>query len=96
MNVDVPDSGCNIIQSDNLLYNYSNNNRTRTEYTIYEGQLYKRAETTNNVGYTISGTCVNDGDIVYQPVLKVWFPIISFLVFFGIVRFVFRLFRGRM
>ena len=96
MNVELPSTGCNILQSDNLIYNYSNNNRTRREYAIYEGKLYLRNETTSNYDLSHNGTCLSTGDLVYKPELKgVWFPIVAFVMFFGIVIFVFRLFRGR-
>ena len=96
MNVELPNTGCNILQSDNLIYNYSNNNRTRKEYVIYEGKLYLRNESNSNYDLSHNGTCLSTSDLVYKPELRgVWFPIIAFVMFFGIVLFVFKLFRGR-
>lgn len=93
MVVDLPSDGCNILQSSDLLYNYSDNNQNRREYVIYENTLVLRGTTSSSYGFTHNGTCISS--LIYKPELKVWFPIISFVIFFGIVIFVFRLFRGR-
>lgn len=93
MDVDLPSDGCNILQSSDLLYNYSDNNQNRREYVIYENTLVLRGTTSSSYGFTHNGTCISS--LTYKPELKVWFPIISFVIFFGIVIFVFRLFRGR-
>lgn len=97
MNVDLPDNGCNIINSSTTFYNYSTDRRTRETYVIVDGKAILQNSTYNQNGYTYSGTCLVDGDIIYRPELKgVWFPIVSFVMIFFIYKFVFRLFRGRM
>lgn len=96
MDVELPNTGCNIINSDSSFYNYSNDNKTRETYIIYEGKALLQNSTYNQYGYNYSGDCVNTGALVYRPELKeVWFPIVAFVMFFGIVLFVFKLFRGR-
>lgn len=97
MNVELPDTGCNVLQSNNLLYNYSSNNRVLREYVIYDGQIRLRRETTSNYTYDHNGDCLVTGDLVYRPELKgVWFPIVGLIVILFIYRLVFRLFRGRL
>lgn len=80
MNVELPTTGCNIINSSTSFYNYTNNNRTRTLYYIYDGKAIKSSETTNTYGWDVTGTCLNNGDIIYKPELKIYFPLISFCV----------------
>lgn len=97
MNVEIPDTGCNIINSSSSFYNYSPDNRTRETYVIYEGKALLQNSTYNPNGHNYSGTCLNTGDLVYRPELKgVWFPIVGLIVILFIYRFVFRLFRGRL
>lgn len=97
MNVELPDTGCNIINSSSSFYNYSPDNRTRESYVIYEGKILLQNSTYNPNGYSYSGTCLTTGDLVYRPELKgVWFPIVGLIVILFIYRFVFRLFRGRL
>ena len=80
MDVELPE-GCNIINSSSSFYNYTNNNRTRALYYIYEGKALKANESFNQYGYDYSGTCLVTGDLVYQPDQKeVWFPIVSIIV----------------
>lgn len=96
MNVDLPDTGCNIINNSSSFYNYSQDGKTRETYYIYDGKAILQNSNYNQYGYTYSGTCLNDGDLVYKPELKgVWFPIVSLIIILYIYRFVFRLFRGR-
>jgi len=78
MYVDLPDTGCNIINSSTSFYNYSTDARTRTTYYIYEGVAHAGAVATNNMGYTYSGTCLVDGDLVFKPESEVYFPFLSF------------------
>lgn len=40
--------------------------------------------------------CLSQGDLVYKPELKVWFPIVSAIMLFFICKLAFRLFRGRL
>lgn len=96
MDVKLPETGCNILNSSTSFYNYSPDNRTRETYIIYDGQPKLVAETYNQYGYTYTGTCLKTGDITYRPELKVWFPIISVILFFAICKIAFRLLRGRL
>lgn len=93
--MELPTTGCNILNNSTSFYNYSTDRRTRQTWNIYEGVAHKTAETTSQYGYDYSGTCLETGDLVFKPELKVWFPIVSFLMFVSICIFVFRLFRGR-
>lgn len=96
MNVELPTSGCNIISSSTSFYNYSDDLRTRETYVIYEGVAKKQSESYNQYGYSYTGECLNTGDLVYKPELKVWFPIVSIIILFFICKLAFRLFRGRL
>lgn len=79
MNVELPD-GCNIINSSTTFYNYTNNNRTRAIYYIYDGKAFKSTETTNVNPYTYTGTCLVTGDLVYKPEVKVYFPFLAAII----------------
>lgn len=97
MNVELPDTGCNIISSSTTFYNYSPDNKTREAYVIYDGKALLQSSSYNQYGYSYSGACLNTGDLVYRPELKgVWFPIAGLVAILFIYRFVFRLFRGRL
>lgn len=69
MNVELPTTGCNIINSSTTFYNYSPDGRTRTYYVIYDGKAIKQSETYNQYGYSYSGDCLNTGDLLYKPEL---------------------------
>ena len=78
MNVELPTTGCNIINSSTSFYNYSSDNRTRENYVIYEGKALLQSSTYNQYGYSYTGTCLHTGDLIYKPELIVYFPVISF------------------
>lgn len=80
MNVDLPDTGCNILISSTSFYNYSSDLHTRDQYYIYEGVARKQSSSYSQYGYTYSGDCLNDGDLVYRPELQVYFPFLAFIV----------------
>lgn len=80
MNVELPSSGCNVINSSTTFYNYSSDSRTRETYVIYDGVAHLQASQTNQYGYTYSGTCLHTGDLVYHPELQVQFPIYSLFI----------------
>lgn len=81
MNVELPDTGCNILISSSSFYNYSTDLRTREQYYIYEGVARKQSSTYNQYGYTYTGDCLTTGDLVYKPELQVYFPVINFCLF---------------
>ena len=81
MDVELPDTGCNILHSSSAFYNYSNDGRTRQDWQIFDGVAHKISETTSTYGYTYTGTCLNTGDLVYKPELKeVFFPLTAVFV----------------
>lgn len=97
MDVVLPSTGCNIINSSTTFYNYSPDGKTREAYVIYDGKALLQSSSYNQYGYSYSGTCLNTGDLVYHPELKgVWFPIVGLIAILFIYRLVFRLFRGRL
>lgn len=96
MDVELPSSGCNIINSSTSFYNYSTDGRTRELYYIVDGKALLGNTQTSQYGFSYSGDCLSTGDIIYHPEIKVAFPIISAILFFFIVKFIFRLFRGRL
>lgn len=96
MNVDIPDYGCNIISSSTTFYNYSNNNRTRETYVIYDGVAHLQNTQTNQNAYNYTGTCLSDGDLVYKPELDVYFPILSFCLVCFIIILIYHIFIKRL
>lgn len=96
MNVELPTTGCNVINSATSFYNYSPDAQTRSLYYVYEGQALLANTQTSQYAYTYTGDCLSTGDLVYKPELKVWFPIVSAIILFFICKTIFRLFRGRL
>ena len=78
MDVQLPDTGCNIINSATSFYNYSPDSKTRDSYIIYEGEAIKQSSTYNQYGYTYSGDCLSTGDLRYKPELDIYLPLASF------------------
>lgn len=77
MDVQLPTTGCNIINSSSSFYNYSSDSRTRDTYIIYEGKAIKQSSTYNQYGYTYTGDCLSTGDLVYNPESEVYFTHIA-------------------
>lgn len=80
MNVDLPTTGCNILISNTSFYNYSPDRRTRQRYYIYDGVAHLESSISSTYGYDYTGTCLNTGDLVYRPELKIYFPVIAFII----------------
>lgn len=81
--MELPSTGCNIINSSTSFYNYSSDDRTRESYVIYEGKAIRQSSTYNQYGYSYTGDCLVTGDLVFQPEQRVYFPILSF----GVIAF---------
>ena len=90
MDVELPSTGCNILVSATSFYNYSSDTRTRDTYYIYEGVAHKQSSQYNQYGYTYTGDCLSTGDLVYNPSLKVQFPVISFCLVCFVLILVYR------
>lgn len=94
MEVELPDTGCNILRSDSSFYNYSNDSRTRQTFYIYDGVAHKESESYSQYGYNYTGTCLVTGDLVYKPEIEIYFQFLSFVVvifaFIVIYRFIIR------
>ncbi len=90
MDVDLPDTGCNILISSTSFYNYSSDLRTRDRYYIYDGVAHKESSTYSQYGYTYSGDCLSDGSLVYRPELQVYFPILQFILICSVLLLVYR------
>lgn len=96
MNVELPTSGCNIINSATSFYNYSTDLRTRTTYIIYDGKAIKQAENYSQYGYSYTGDCLSTGDLVYKPEVKdFWMPHMAIFAFIVIAIMIFKLLRGK-
>lgn len=80
MDVVLPETGCNIINSSTSFYNYSSDGRTRTNYVIYDGKAILQSTNTSQYGYSYSGDCLVTGDLVYKPEMQIYFPVISFIL----------------
>lgn len=91
MYVELPETGCNILSSSSSFYNYSTDRRTRRTYHIFDGKAFLSSESTSSQGYIYSGDCLVTGDLVYEPEVRVYFPIISFCLIFLLTYFVFNI-----
>lgn len=92
MNVELPTTGCNIIQSSTTFYNYSPDAKTRESYVIYDGQALLQSSSYNDRGYAYTGTCLTTGDLVYKPEYKDFImPLTAFLVFCFILSLVYKI-----
>lgn len=85
MNVELPNTGCNIINSSTSFYNYSNDARTRKTYIIYEGKALLQATNNSQYGYNYTGDCLTTGDLVYKPELQIYFPFIASIIIIGAI-----------
>lgn len=92
MDVALPTTGCNILNSSTTFYNYSPDGNTRSSYIIYEGKAYLQNSTYNQYGYTYSGTCLHTGDLTYKPEYKeVLFPLMGLFCFIFILWLVYKI-----
>lgn len=96
MNVELPSTGCNIINTSTSFYNYSTDGRTRDSYVIYDGVAKKQASTYNQYGYSYTGDCLSTGDLVYKPELQVYFPLFNFVLICLIGLLIYRIFIKRL
>lgn len=87
MNVELPNQGCNIMQSVGYIDNYRNNVRTR--YYIDNNRLVQvstNSYTTQPTGYS----CLTTGAITYKPEISVYFQVIAVIaciaIFIGILK----------
>ena len=96
MEVELPNDGCNIINSSSSFYNYTNNNQTRSLYYIYDGKAIKASTSTRNEGYNYSGTCIVTGDLIYRPEKQVEFQIWAFLIIILITYIIYKIMLERL
>lgn len=96
MDVALPTTGCNILNNSTTFYNYSNNNRTRTTYVIYDGEAHVTAVSNSTTGYNYTGDCLVTGDLVYKPELQVYFPALAFCSICFILIMIYRIFIKRL
>lgn len=85
MEVELPSSGCNILNNATTFYNYNTNNTIRDTYVIYEGKAFKTSSTSNQYGYNYTGDCLSTGSLIYKPELQVYFPLLSIFSFLFIL-----------
>lgn len=96
MNVELPSTGCNIINTATSFYNYNTNDTVRDTYIIYDGKAIKQSTSNNQYGYSYTGKCLNTGDLVYRPEVKdFWMPNVAIGAFLLIVIMIFKLLRGK-
>lgn len=96
MNVELPSTGCNIINSSTSFYNYSPDSRTRDNYVIYEGKAYLQSSSYSQYGYSYTGTCLVTGDLKYNRSVEVYFPILAFMLVCSILLFIYHVFIKRL
>ena len=89
MNVELPSTGCNILNSSTTFYNYSTDRHTRSTYILYDGKAYLQSSVSNQYGYDYSGQCLTTGDLVYKPEYKEFLlpltALVSFILILGLV-----------
>lgn len=92
MDVQLPDTGCNIINNATSFYNYSADGKTRDVYYIYEGVAHLQSSSYNQYGYTYSGTCLQTGDLIFRPEYKEFiFPLASIIISLLLFYFAYKL-----
>lgn len=96
MDVQLPSTGCNIINSSTSFYNYHVDGHTRDSYVIYEGKAFLQSTSTSQYGYTYTGTCLHTGDFVYRPELQVYFPVVQFGLALCVVLLIYKIFLKRL
>lgn len=96
MDVILPSTGCNIINSATSFYNYSTDGKTRQTYIIYDGKALLQSSTTSQYGYTYTGDCIVTGDLVYKPEKQVEFQIWAFLIIILITYIIYKIILGRL
>lgn len=96
MDVVLPSSGCNILNSSSTFYNYSPDRRTRQTYVIYDGKALLQSTSTSQTGYTYTGDCLVTGDLVYKPELDVYFPLLSVCFICAILLLIYNIFLKRL
>lgn len=88
MYYDLPDTGCNIYQSDNFIDNYNSNIRKR--YKLGENGritlVYQTSYSSQPNGYI----CLGDNDVSYHSDLVFWFQVVAVVavisIFIGILK----------
>lgn len=80
MDVELPTTGCNVINSSTTFYNYSPDGRTRESYVIYDGKALLASSQYSQYGFSYTGTCLHTGDLVYSPEIQITFRFYSFIV----------------
>lgn len=97
MNVELPSTGCNIINSSSSFYNYHDDSHYRDYYIIYDGEAILQSSSYSQYGYTYTGSCLNTGDLVYKPEYKeVVMPFLSLTAFIFILCLVYKIFIKRL
>lgn len=68
--------------------------RYRSTFLLVGDKLYETNNAQSFRNYNLQDwECLDS--IPYKPELKVWFPIVSIIIFYFIVRLIFRLLRGK-
>lgn len=76
---------------DHLFYAYHEGLGRREEYWLNDGKLVRTMKYgTSNPTPTVGTICLTQGDIVYKPELKVYFPLLSMALFAFTVWLVYR------
>lgn len=96
MNVELPSTGCNIINGATSFYNYSSDGHTRDGYVIYDGEAHLQSSSYSQYGYTYTGTCLVTGDLVYKPELRVYFPVACFCLICFLLIMIYKIFIKRL
>lgn len=93
MEIELPNYGCNYINSSNVVYNINGN--TRETYVIYEGSLILQRTDSSNYGYNTTGyNCLNTGDLIYKPETAVTYPLLSMVIIGVALLLMYKIFRG--
>lgn len=77
MEVEIPENGCSILESDSVFYTYRDNDYIRDKYVIYDGVVHLSESVASSEAFTYSGDCLATGDLVYEPAVNVYFPLLA-------------------
>ena len=89
MNIDLPSTGCNVLESADTIVNYSADGAIRSTYTIKNAQLYLSSVETGE--YIPTGTCLSTGDLEWEPQYKIAAELVSIFVVAFIFWFIYHI-----
>lgn len=79
MKYELPATGCNVLENEHVIANYSTDGTTISRYVLQNGQLYlSSVETGESIIST--GQCLHTGDLEWRPEYKIAAELVSIFV----------------